>query len=156
MGFSRSEDFYIRKLFQKVLLREIMSTPPIVVKINDHFSRVVELFQNKRIRHLPVVNQESLLVGLITERDLYQIQSPRHLEDGSLYYDPEVLNAIEIYAVMRKDPFFLHPDDTLAKAIAPMVDHKYGCIPIVSKEKKIEGIITQYDLLKMIKDVLAE
>ena len=62
-------------LLNNVLVKEIMASPVVTISVQEDFSEVEELFLNKRIRHLPVVDHNRL-VGIITQRDLYRVISP--------------------------------------------------------------------------------
>ena len=143
-----SEDYYVRILLQKTKIKEMMNTPVISLFVNSPFSKVVELFNEKKIRHLPIVNKSQKVIGLMTQRHLYKIHSPRKLIGGEWFYDKEALNNIDLQTVMIKKPFTLHPENSIADALDPMVRHKYGCIPIVDNKNILCGIITQYDILK--------
>ncbi len=59
-----------------IALSEIMVKGPVTISVDAPFSRVEELFRIKRIRHLPVVNEKKVLLGIITETDLYRTLSP--------------------------------------------------------------------------------
>jgi CBS domain-containing protein len=154
---SHPEDFYIRVLLQKVKIKEIMASPVICIHEDASFSQVEEKFRQKEIRHLPVVDKDNKIVGLITQRDFYRIISPRKLLDSEAwYYDKETLDGIILKHVMVKNPFVLSGEHTAADAILEMVRRKYGCIPIADKDKNLCGIITQIDLLKIAAQILAE
>jgi CBS domain-containing protein len=51
---------------------------------------------------------------------------------------------------MTSNPTALHPDSTVAEAIDHMVTGKYGCIPVVDGEKRLVGIVTETDVLKLV------
>ncbi len=127
-----------------------MISKPFTIGINEPFSRVWEIFKLRRIRHLPVLDKDRKLEGLITQRDLYRITSPRKTTDGNLIYDKGMLDSRILKHVMTKEVVTLSPDDTLAMAIDIMVVRKYGCIPIVDEQKHLLGIITQIDVLRTI------
>jgi CBS domain-containing protein len=135
-----------------IFLKDVMVTDPYVLNVDDHFSMVEEYFHLYNIRHLPVVDKDGILKGIISQRDLYRVRSPRRTIDGEDVYDKQELNGFILKNVMTKDPFALHPNDTLDQAIDAMVTQKYGCIPIVSDENKLLGIVTQIDVLKAIAD----
>ncbi len=151
-----AEDYYVKVLLKKVKLSEIMSSSIISVRQDAHFSEVAEKIIRNKIRHLPIVDEENKLVGLISERDLYKIQSPHKLEDGSFYYDPDMLDSVILSEVMIKKPFSLHPENTVAEAILNMVQFKYGCILVVDKNNVLCGIVTYIDILKIAAQILME
>jgi acetoin utilization protein AcuB len=111
---------------------------------------VEEYFHLHNIRHLPVVDKDGILKGIITQRDLYRIRSPMKTMEGEAFYDRLDLNRFILKHVMTKGPLTLHPDDTLTEAINAMVKQKYGCIPIVNDENKLLGIVTQIDALRVV------
>ena len=139
----------VRAFLRTTRVAEIMVTKVVSIKVDARFSEVPKKMKQSSVRHLPVVDANNKFVGLITQRDLYKIHSPRKLEDGSWYYDDEALNEFVLENVMLKNPGTLRPEDPVGDAIVFMVRGKYGCIPIVDKDQKLCGILTRSDILKM-------
>jgi CBS domain-containing protein len=131
-------------------VRDVMVSPVITVKETDDFAVVQEKITLYDVRHLPVVDETGSVTGIITQRDLYQIHSPRRLEDGSWYYDKEALHAFLLSKVMLPKPFTLKPNNTLLEAIEATIRHKFGCIPIVDDHRKPCGILTRDTMLKFL------
>ena len=156
MDLKHSEDYYVKILLNKVKISEIMTPKVITVNEHDRFSLVEEKMRSFHIRHLPVVDDDGKLVGILTQRDLYRAQSPRRLEDGTWYYDQNSLDSNILNVVMTKKPYSLNPEDSVAKAILVMAERKYGCIPIVQKDGVLCGIITQHDILKIAAQIIRE
>ncbi len=135
-------------MLKTTLIAQVMSSPVISVHEADEFHVVEEKFSLHDIRHLPVVDNHGILAGLITQRDLYKIHSPRRLEDGTWYYDKEMLDGFILKNTMRKDLFTLRRTNTLEEAIRPIVQFKFGCIPVVDEKGRPTGIITRDNVLK--------
>ncbi len=133
-----------------LLLKDIMTKNPVSLNEDDSFSRVEELIRERRIRHIPIVDKNNILKGIITQRDLYRVCPPRKTIEGDFVYDHEELGKFLLKYTMTPDPFSLEPEDTLEYSIEIMVSKKYGCIPIADKNKKLIGIITHIDILKAI------
>lgn len=151
-----AEDFYVRALLNKVKLEDIMTAPVITVNVNTPFHEVADKIRQNRVRHLPVVDEKEKLVGLLTERELFKTQSPRRLEDGTWYYDPEALDGFILKNVMIKDPFTMSPNDTAAEAILEMVRLKYACVCIIKEDRVLAGIITYIDFLELAAQIISE
>ncbi len=151
-----SEDYYIRTLLNKAIVREIMTKDVICLKEDDIFSLVAETFQQKAIRHLPIIDSKGRVRGIITQRDLYRISPPRKTDDGQWYYDKRLLDGYILKYVMTKDVTVLNESKSVAEALLLMVDHKYGCLPIVNAEGKLSGIVTQIDILRLGAQILRE
>ena len=131
----------------KVLVKDVMISPVITIRDTDDFHVVRDKFAAHDIRHLPVVEEHGVLVGLITQRTLYKIHSPRKLEDGSWYYDKDLLDGFILKNVMIKDPFTLKAENTLLEAIEAVCQFKLGSIPVVDDLRRPVGILTRGDIL---------
>ena len=136
--------------FFVIAVSEIMVTKVITINMGDQFSKVEELLRLHGIRHLPVVDDRNVMRGIITQRDLYRIVSPMRNEEGSSFYNRDILNEYILKYVMTKEVVALSPNATLASVINLMVKTKYGCIPILDEEKHLLGIVTQIDVLRAI------
>ena len=143
------ETLKIAELIDKTKLSEIMTTNVISIRYSEPFSHVAQKMKEYHVRHLPVVNDEKKVVGIITQRMLYKIQSHRKLMDGEWYYDEEMLNDVILEHVMEKDVYCLHPDQSMGKALMKMTYSKFGGIPIVDNDQKLVGIVTRKDILKV-------
>ncbi|MBI3307372.1 MAG: CBS domain-containing protein [Candidatus Omnitrophica bacterium] len=141
---------------KKTPIREIMTSPAITVQIDEPFSHVEEKLRVKGIRHLPVVDDNHVVVGLITQRDLYRTLSPHRNEDGDSVYDAAALDAFILKRIMTSNPATLTPDNMVAEAVNLMAAGRYGCIPIVDVNKKIVGIVTETNILKYLAKLLRE
>jgi CBS domain-containing protein len=151
-----SEDYYIKKLLTMVPLQEVMASPVISVKMDVHFRVVPELFSRHHFRHLPIVDEKDILVGLITQTDLLRIVPPHKTMEGEWMYDQEALDGIVLRDVMQAQPFTMRETDTLGEAIVQMVNHRYGCIPVVDQKHLLKGILTQFDILTIAAAIYTE
>ena len=124
-----------------------MASPVITVREEDEFHVVQDKFSVYDIRHLPVINAAGRVVGLISQRHLYKIHSPRRLEDGQSYYDKDALDSFILKNVMVQDPYLLKPNNTLEEAMKAMVQFKFGCIPVVNDYGMPAGIITSDSII---------
>jgi len=140
----------IKQFLLDTKIREVMVSPVITVKETDDFALVQEKIALYDVRHLPVLDDTGSVVGLISQRDLYQIHSPRRLEDGAWYYDKEALSQFILKNVMHPKPFTLKPSNSLYEAIDATVRYKFGCIPIVDDYRKLCGILTRDTILKFL------
>jgi len=73
--------------------KDVMVTPVITVHERDEFHIVWEKFESHGIRHFAGGQWTAgCVVGLISQRQLSRSIPPRHLEDGSWYYEKEMLD----------------------------------------------------------------
>jgi CBS domain-containing protein len=95
------------------------------------------------IRHLPVV-KEGKLVGLVSHRDLIRTLA-RQGRGGP---------PIWVKDVMTKGVETVSPQTPVRQIIDKMLERKYGCVPVVDAEKRLVGIITETDVLRLAKELL--
>ena len=140
----------VQELLSSIKLKDVMTSPVITVQDWEDFHVVQDKLETYDIRHLPVVDNSGRLIGMISQRHLYKIHSPRHLENGEWYYDKDMLDSFILKTVMVKDTYVLRPHHTLADAIKDMVQFKIGCIPIVDDSCRPVGIVTRDSILSFI------
>jgi len=59
-------------------VRELMSRQVVTIGTGDSCLEAVTRMQGAKVRHLPVVSREGLLVGIVTDRDLrHHLFTPR-------------------------------------------------------------------------------
>ena len=166
MVIAHSEDFYLKKLFENIKIREVMKTPVVTVYEDDELSAAEQMLVQHSLSYLPVVNHAKEVVGLLSQKYLYKAQSPRRilkhedldydpgvLVDGESYYEKEMLDGYILRNIMKKDPFTLGPEATLAEAILNMDSRIISCIPIVEKNK-IRGIVTIREIVTFVAKIL--
>ena len=140
----------VRSILQSIKVKQVMTSPVVTLQDTDRFDLVSDKFALYGIRHLPVVNEIGAVVGLITQRSMYKIHSPRRLDDGTWYYDKEALNQFILKNVMLPNPFTLTQDNTLQEAIEALIRFKFGCIIIIDELRKPCGLLTPVDVLKFL------
>lgn len=157
----------VSDLLQGLKVSDLMSSPVKTIQHTEPFSKAEELFVENRIRHLPVVDEDSKLIGVISQRDVYRAVAPRRFVDGTVhyregiivdkdgYYEKDSLNKYILQYIMGKEPLVVTPDQPLAEAIDLMVRDKAGCVTVVNTSRHVVGIITRFDLLKFCSSLFA-
>jgi CBS domain-containing membrane protein len=110
-----------------------------------------EIMQWAHIRHIPVVDQQGHVIGIVSHRDLL------HASISSMTCTTEIernqyLWSVLIDKVMQRDIKTISPDMKVKEAAGLMREQKIGCLPVVNQGKLI-GIITEFDLLKIIEQL---
>lgn len=123
-----------------MLVRDIMSSPAVAVPPEATLEDCYRMMQEKRIRHLLVVDGKRL-VGVITDRDL-------RLATSTLAPSPFPADS-RVSSVMSRPPLTADPSDPVEDAARTMRERKIGCLPVVEGEKVV-GIVTGLDLLDAI------
>jgi CBS domain-containing protein len=128
---------------------EAIATKNVVtVRTGDSLLAASKLLREKGIRHLPVVDAEGRLAGMLTDRDIKRASASEatSLEIHELLY---LLDKLDVSKVMTKKPISVAPNTSVSEAAALMVKHKIGCLPVV-EGGRIAGIVTEIDMLRLL------
>jgi CBS domain-containing membrane protein len=122
-------------------------TPDVdVVRPDDSLAALREVMDEKHVRHVPVVDDDDRLVGLVTERDL--LRRAAGLEgDVPQSVSDEVSAAVTVRDVMTWSVETIEADEDAATAAAVMLDNKYGCLPVL-EQGVLAGILTKADVVR--------
>lgn len=132
------ERLWQRKSGQRLTAEQVMTFDPICVKLETTLPELVEIFHDRRFRHLLVTDLEGKLVGVISDRDVLRMMGP-----GTAY--KEVLEGILAGEIMSTDLVTIGPATGVAESITAMIDHGISCLPVVD-EGRLLGILTNTDL----------
>jgi len=135
-------------------IKDIMTSDVFVLYANDTLELARSLMQIRHVRHVPIVDADGHFVGLLTHRDLLAL-TVSLLADIDKKEQNELDRHIPIMEVMKTDVVTATPDSDVRTAIAVLLENKYGCLPVVSG-KKLVGIVTEADFLKLTHDLLKE
>ncbi len=134
---------------------DVMTREVVTLGEEDNLLEVMQGMEQLQVRHLPVVDEEGKLVGLVTQRDLLAIASGAI---GANLLQAARERLIEentfVAEVMVRDPITVRPDTPLDEAARSMMAEKIGALPVVDEEGKLVGLVTQHDLLRLLVSIL--
>ena len=138
---------------RELCVRDLMSSDLVTLHRAQSLSLAEETMKIRRIRHLPVVDDDFHLVGLVTHRDILAAKVsilPRlgKAEQSSLEL------AVPVSNIMQTDIWTVEPTMAADKAAKMLHDHKFGCLPVVL-DARLVGIVTEADFLRLIAESLA-
>lgn len=125
---------------------DMMTRHPITMHVEESLLTAKTLMQNHAIRHLPIIDENNVLMGIISQRDVLRAQDSC-LQRQTSQCDQE-LAQIGASEVMKKDIMSVNPQAGLRDAAMYMQKHKIGCLPVLSNECLV-GIITDTDFVSI-------
>ncbi|WP_347549257.1 acetoin utilization AcuB family protein [Pseudalkalibacillus hwajinpoensis] len=124
-----------------MVIEEIMNRNVFSLKESQTIADAIKVMQEKNIRHLPIVNNEEELTGIVSDRDIKDA-SPSILDTDP---NKEVLQS-PLYSIMKKEVITAHPLDFVEEISTIFYEQRISSIPIVDKRRVI-GIVTETDML---------
>lgn len=124
--------------FQKeratLFAKDLMTSPVHFLREKDSLQKLDSFFQKYHIRHVPLLDAEGTLVGIVSDRDLLQRRS----------------NQSQIKEIMT-DKVLTALHSTRVEDIAKIMLHeKIGAMPILNTHNEMIGIMTLTDILSAI------
>jgi CBS domain-containing membrane protein len=123
-------------------IETIMSTGLITVSPEDNLKTAMRLMRDKRIHHLPVVDDAAQLVGLVSLSNLLAATDSYLREEESRLHPKD----IEVREVMVTDLATVDEHAGIRQAALFLEKHRIGCLPVVT-DGVLRGIITDTDFV---------
>ena len=112
-----------------------------------------KMVQNN-IRHLPVVEENNALIGIVTDRDIRSALPYELFKKDNFAKEKEKISDLKVKDIMAKDPFTISPLHTIQDALLLVQEKRVGAFPVVDEQGKLKGILSVRDLLRTFTNVL--
>jgi CBS domain-containing membrane protein len=129
-------------------VRDVMTPDVMTLERNEKLTAADDIMRLGRIRHLPVVDENGALVGILTQRDLFHNAVMRALGYGQRAA-AQARETLVIKEAMHTDVISVTPDTPLRDAARLMLQRKIGCLPVLEGQR-IVGIITEADFVALV------
>ena len=126
----------------------LMTKKVIVADLKTKFTDVMTLFLDYKIYHLPVAFDNKLL-GILSLTDALKFFKQ---EANNITKDEHLNELFDIEKIMTHNPKTLDIDATLGDAVELLSTSKFRAAPIVNDKAEIQGIISNKDLVKILKN----
>ena len=113
-----------------------------------------ELLAENKIRHLPIIDRDRRLVGIVTDRDIRSALPYSSIMEHCDETEKERIARFKVKDIMTKDPISISPTYTIQDALLLIQNLKVGALPVVDDKHKLTGIISVRDLLRAFINVL--
>lgn len=113
-----------------------------------------EIMSENKIRHLPVVDSQNRLIGIVTDRDI-RSATPFSLFKGDDNAEKKAkIAALKVKDIMTANPITISPMYTIQDALLMIQREKVGAFPVVDSDGTLTGILSVRDLLRAFANVL--
>jgi len=148
---------------EELKVRDIMQTNVITVGPRATVRQLAELLAKHKISGVPVVDENNVVLGMVSEADLIVLDAELHFPyyiqflDSVIYlqsvhrFEERFKKAFgaKVVDVMTKEVRTVSPDATLHELATLMADHKINRLPVVENDCLI-GIVTRGDIVRAI------
>jgi acetoin utilization protein AcuB len=135
-----------------MLVKDYMTTNPVTILPEMTHRQANDLMRENHIHHLPVVDKQGRLVGILVKEDLLAAQ-PSPATTLSIYEIHGLLSKLQVKQIMSHPVYTSTPDCPLEEAARLMLDHNIGCLPVMENDQVV-GLITDTDVFESLVKLL--
>jgi acetoin utilization protein AcuB len=130
-----------------MILNRVMTKNPIFIHPDMPVTEARTFMDKREIHHLPVLDKNNKLVGLVTKKDLIKA-GPSPATSLDMYEISYLLSKLKVETVMSRDVITVDEGEVVEEAARIMADKAVGCLPVM-RGSLLVGIITDTDLFRV-------
>ncbi len=127
-------------------ISSIMTRGVVTVDMDDTLQTIREILNSFEFHHIPVVDGQKI-IGIISDRDLLSELSPFLDTPSQKQRDFAILKR-KAHQIMSRIIITVNATTSIEKASNLLLENDISCLPVVSSQDNVEGIITWKDILK--------
>ncbi|MHC4308653.1 MAG: CBS domain-containing protein [Planctomycetota bacterium] len=133
---------------------DIMTERVACLDEEDSLAKVLEIMHKDKIRHVPIVNSQQKLVGIISDRDVLRYLPCLRLGADAFHdrlFDVAPNNAAikqVLHDIIKRDVSCVLPSCDFYTAVKMLYEMNISCLPVTDEDKKLVGIVTVTDVMR--------
>lgn len=137
-----------------MFVSERMSTDLITVTPEIAIAKAKEIMVEANIRHLPVVDEQGKLVGIVTDRDMRDAMPSTLLKKDDYEMTLAKIGGYPVSDIMTQEPLTVYAYYTMQDTLLAMQKKKVGALPVIDEKGYLKGLVSTRDLLRAFVNVL--
>lgn len=133
-------------------VRDLMKTDVVTLRKTDTLQIADTFMRQGLIRHLPIVDADKKLIGLVAQADLFKA-SASAVPSVTRAPKQRRLEQLTVRDVMTTNLITITPDAEIVEAVDLLASGRLGCLPVVENSRLV-GILTETDCLRYLSDLL--
>jgi CBS domain-containing protein len=129
---------------------EIMTPSPATVRDSTPLTQVAELMAHRHLKRLPVVDDQGLLVGMISRLDILRTVAEGFEREGPEPRAVGLNGSVPIAQAMRREVPTVYADTPVAEVLPAVFSTRLNRAVVVDRERRVVGIITDAELLERV------
>ena len=130
-----------------------MILDPYTVYEDASLREALMVLRTEGYRQVPVLSQEGLLVGIITDRDIRLVMNSPMV--GERWLNDAVLDNLTVNSCMTSNPITVAPTLPIYEVAEMLSVYKFGGLPVVD-DGKLVGILTVTNILDYFANLLKQ
>lgn len=137
-----------------MFVSERMATDLITIGSDSTIAEAKDEMSKNSIRHLPVIDDEGLLIGIVTDRDMRDAMPSTLLKKKDYLETLAKILKYQVSDIMTKDPLTIYGYFTIQDALLVIQKKKVGALPVIDDQGYLKGLLSTRDLLSAFVNVM--
>ncbi|WP_231507772.1 CBS domain-containing protein [Bacillus sp. UNC41MFS5] len=150
-----------------VQVKDFMVKDVISARPSSSVKEVMTLLVAKKIGGVPIIDEEGVLRGFVTDGDILRVISPvdRRIHDyfSLITYVAEEKMEIRLSELAEREVIriakthgivTIHPEDEMKKVVSLLSKHHFKKLPVVNDSNHVVGVISRGDVIRSIQETL--
>lgn len=134
---------------------DLMTADPLSLLRAASLKDAHDLMREKNIRHIPVIDEQGLLVGMLTQKVMMAAVIGLLAKYGATALERREKQQL-VADLMLTDFATVTAEQSLGEVAAFFVKNRHGCLPVITAENKLIGILTSSDFVRLAAELLAK
>ena len=127
---------------------DLMTPNPFSVNIKSTLHDAHNLMKEKNVRHIPVIDEDGAFVGMLTQKIMVaKVMGIMATFGANALQRKEKLTKVE--DIMVSDFISVTPAQPLSDVVKFFGENRHGCMPVVSEQGQLVGILTSSDFVRL-------
>jgi CBS domain-containing protein len=131
----------------------IMTTSLHTAQPEDSVAVLDKLFKEHRIHHVPIVDENGMVAGIISKSDFLYLLRGFTVQDIDRFREEAKLRAFKIREIMRAEVTTLPADAPIKEAVALLAENRFRSLPVVDAAGALVGIVTTHDIVDLVNSI---
>ena len=159
----------MKTISQRTMAADLMQRDMVTVSPDSTLREALALMTDNHVTGLPVMDDNSRCVGLITASDILNYEDEHANTSGETgsaqFFDPETqqwasvlfssfgleeFGDVQVQDVMTRDLISVNRDTLLKDAARRMIDESVHRVLVMDKDARLYGILSAYDFVRII------
>jgi len=136
---------------QVIQVKDIMNQKLVTLHPKEKISQAEDIFNSYKIHHIPV-EVSGKLVGILSMGDIFFNRKQKSINADKFLKNVNI-SIMTVEEIMTHNPIYIKPNSSIVDALNVMDSKRVNALPVVDGGLLV-GLITTYDLLKLLKSKL--
>ena len=127
-------------------ISEIATETVVTLVESDSLDKAIALMEEHGIHHLPVVDEQQIPVGMVSDRDLLGSAAWLSSTERMDSHDGMVIGPRQVFEIMSKPVYTLAPEEPVEAGARLMIRETVSAVPLVV-DGCMAGVVTETDFL---------